>query len=89
MVYSKKKGLWANNLHYQGIGTTNDLETWDIISEFGCMDNLGGLKVSGSLLGFSFVVKNRNLRTLNDNYTRIVIGFNPDEVCSSEIKRLM
>jgi hypothetical protein len=82
MVYSKKKGLWANNLHYQGIGTTNDLETWDIISEFGCMDNLGGLKVSGSLLGFSFVVKNRNLRTLNDNYTRIVIGFNPDEVCS-------
>jgi hypothetical protein len=82
MVYSKKKGLWANNLHYKGIGTTNDLETWDIISEFGCMDNLGGLKVSGSLLGLSFIVKNRNLRTLNDSYTRIVIGFNPEDVCS-------
>jgi hypothetical protein len=78
----KDKGLWANNLHYKGIGTTNDLETWDIISEFGCMDNLGGLKVSGSLLGLSFIVKNRNLRTLNDSYTRIVIGFNPEDVCS-------
>jgi hypothetical protein len=82
LVYSAKKNIWYNNMHFKGTGSSNDPETWNITSEFGCLDNLDGIPIQGTLWGFSFTVCNRNLRTQSDNYSRIVLGFDPSLVCT-------
>jgi hypothetical protein len=82
LVYSTKRNTWYNNIHFKGTGSNNDPETWDITSEFGCVDDLDGIPIQGTLWGFSYTVCNRNLRTKSDNYTRIVLGFDPTLVCT-------
>jgi hypothetical protein len=83
LVYSAKKNIWINNLHYKGYGVTNDLETWDVISEFGCIDDLEGVPSQDQLWAFSLSVINRNLRTRLDKYSRVVLGFDPTLICNA------
>jgi hypothetical protein len=83
LVYSAKKNTWYNNLHFRGIGSSNDPETWTLTTEFGCVDDLDGIPIQGTLLwGFSFTMIQKNLRTKADNYTRVVLGFDPIVMCT-------
>ena len=82
LVYSAKKNIWYNNVHLKGTGVRNDLEAWNLTSEFGCIDDFDGIPIQGSMWGFSLTISNKNLRTGADNYTRIVLGFDPELICT-------
>lgn len=79
--YSRKKGSWFANLHYTGLtnGASTE-ESWNFMFEWGCSNELAGDTLGTPIWEFSMLVSRKNLTTLVDYDTRMLVSF-PGEIC--------
>lgn len=83
LFYNKTNLLWQKNLHFEGLSAdVNTTETWDIIFDLKCTTFVGGFDIDKEVLVFSILVKQKNLVTLEDFDTRVVVGYLPDSACA-------
>jgi hypothetical protein len=87
--YNKTNDSWQNNLHYKGIsGLGNYPESWDVVSEISCSNNIGGTVLGSKLWKVALQFSRNNLLTGDSYETRIVIAVLPDDYCLTAANRL-
>ena len=59
------------------------METWDLGFNLQCTSLIAGTPIGLTVWKLTMYLRERNLSTLEDFDTKIVIGFLPDEVCAS------
>ena len=87
--YNKVNDSWQNNLHYKGIsGLGNYHESWNVVSEISCSNNIGGTILGSRLWKVALQFSRNNLLTGDSYETRIVIAVLPDNYCLTSSNRL-
>lgn len=88
MEYNVPNDSWQCNLHYRGLSPdANSEETWDIMFDVQCTQELGGIFIGRQIWKFGMEVFRKNLSTGADFDARIIIGVLPDEICgANELK---
>jgi hypothetical protein len=88
LVYNKINDSWQTNLHYKGFsGNTTTRESWDLVFELQCIDSIGGEFIGRKIWRFSANIVRKNLTTLEDYDTKLLVGFFPDGVCRTDTFR--
>jgi hypothetical protein len=83
--YNRPNDSWQTNLHFKGFsGTGTHRELWNLVYELQCTTNLGGQAIGQKIWKFSMHVLQRNLTTLEDYDTKLILGFLPDKVCQTD-----
>lgn len=82
LMFSQQRNSWYYNKQYKGSSTdeTGD-ELWNIVFEFGCLVEDAVLGIPADVWGFSILVRKRNLNNSRINITRLVMEFDPSNVC--------
>lgn len=84
LKYNNPNDSWQANLHYKGLSSdSNTLETWDIIVDIQCTDLMGGITIGRSIWKLGIQIFKKNLSTLEDFETRVLVGILPDVICSA------
>lgn len=84
--YNAVNELWQQNYHFKGYSADLDtLESWRLTFDIKCTSFVGGADIDKEVLAFSIQVVQKNLSTLEDYDTRIIIGFLPDLACSGDV----
>lgn len=84
MQYNTTNDSWQANLHYKGISSdSNTEETWDIVFDVQCTQNLGSIFIGSQIWKLSMEVARKNLFTGDKFDTRIVVGVLPDQICAA------
>jgi hypothetical protein len=87
--YNKTNDSWQNNLHYKGIsGLGNYPESWNVVSEISCSNNIGGTILGSRLWKVALQFSRNNLLTGDSYETRVVIAVLPDNYCLTSANRL-
>lgn len=87
--YNKTNDSWQNNLHYKGIsGLGNYLESWNVVSEVSCLNNIGGTVLGSKVWKVALQFSRNNLLTGDSYETRIVVAVLPDDYCLTAANRL-
>ena len=80
--YEPRYNVWQGNAHYFGLATDGaQQQTWDIIFEFGCVNNYGGSALPASAWKFS-VSLHRYDSVNGTAIARLTVLFNSLAVCS-------
>ena len=82
LYYNNTNDLWQRNIHIEGLSP--DIitrESWDMLFDLKCTSFVGGEEIDKEVLLFSIHIKKKNLMTLEDFATRIIVGYLPSEVC--------
>lgn len=87
--YNKVNDSWQNNLHYKGIsGLGNYPESWNVVSEISCSNNIGGTVLGSRLWKVALQFSRNNLLTGDSYETRVVVAVLPDDYCLTSANRL-
>jgi hypothetical protein len=87
--YNKTNDSWQNNLHYKGIsGLGNYPESWNVVSEISCSNNIGGTVLGSRLWKVALQFSRNNLLTGDSYETRVVIAVLSDNYCLTSANRL-
>jgi hypothetical protein len=87
--YNKTNDSWQNNLHYKGIsGLGNYPESWNVVSEISCLNNIGGTLLGSKVWKVALQFSRNNLLTGDSYETRIVVAVLPDDYCLTAANRL-
>ncbi len=82
--YNKINEMWQGNANFKGLSADLDTyETWNLLFEIKCTSFVGGTEIDKDVLVFSCSIKQKNLSTLDDYETRVIIGFLPSSSCQS------
>lgn len=83
MYYSTRYSSWQANYHMRGLSEDNSggEETWRVVFEWACVDEIGSQDLGGNAWKFSMLVVTKDLETGVDLDTRILISFPPDQIC--------
>lgn len=82
LSYNATNDSWQANLHYKGRSTQNNaLESWDIVFDLACTSTVDGSDIEQTVWKFGVHFLQKNLSTLEDYDTRILVAFIPDRVC--------
>jgi hypothetical protein len=84
MFYNTTNNVWQKNFHYRGkaAGSTTN-ESWSVIFELGCVDNIGGEQIDQKIWKFTLSIIQKNLDTLEDFDSKLILAFVPDNVCAT------
>jgi len=78
--------MWQGNFNFKGISADFDtLEVWNLLFDVRCTQIVGGVDIEQEILMFSMQITQKNLSTLEDFSTRVIIGFLPDAACANGI----
>jgi hypothetical protein len=81
--YNLPNGSWQCNLHYRGLAAdANTHEYWDITFELQCTDIIGGIGIGTKIWRLVIQVFRKNMTTLEDFETRVIVGVLPDGTCN-------
>lgn len=84
MQYNVPNDSWQTNLHYTGLSAdTNTHETWDVVFDIQCTQNLGGIFIGRQIWKLGMEVNRRNTTSGISFSTRVVIGVLPDQICAA------
>lgn len=87
--YNTINDSWQANLHYQGLSAdANTSERWDLVFDIQCTSVMGGVDLGNTILKLAVEVFRKNLTTLEDFDTRIVVGILPDAICEANVREL-
>lgn len=82
MMYSRNTDSWYTNVHFKGNSVNNNQrESWNIIFEFGCLTEDAVLGLPENTWGLMISLQVRNLTTSRLDNTRLVMEFDPTDVC--------
>jgi hypothetical protein len=82
--YNNINNMWQANLNYKGFSPdANSQERWDFVFEVQCTDTIGGITLGQNVWKVGIHVLRKNLTTLQDFDTRILVGLLPDASCVS------
>lgn len=82
MLYNRINDSWQINQHYRGFSANNTTkESWNIIHELVCTNVVGGEAIGENVWKLSSLIVLKDLVTLEEYDTRIVVAFLPDKVC--------
>jgi len=85
LLYNRTNDSWQSNQHYRGFSPNNiTKELWNIIYELQCTNLIGGQVIGESVWKLSTLIVLKDLVTLEEYDTRIVVGFLPDKVCKAD-----
>ena len=83
LIYSVISYSWQANYHFEGIGEDGiSIELWSLVFEWSCTNEVGSM-IFDQLWTFGFYANVKNLHTGGKNDTRILLAFDPSEVCSN------
>lgn len=79
--YNNLDNIWRNILHYRGTGLSNQEESWSLIFEWGCVDEIAGIALGSNLWKLSLYIN----QTLDDYdmETRILVYLPVSPECST------
>jgi hypothetical protein len=84
MQYNMPNDSWQSNLHYTGWSAdANARETWDVVFDIQCTQNLGGIFIGRQIWKLGMEVTRRNTTSGISFSTRVVIGVLPDQICAA------
>jgi len=84
MQYNLPNDSWQTNLHYKGLSAdSNSEETWNIMFDVQCTQNLGSIFIGRQIWKLSMEVVRKNLTTGDNFNTRVIVGVIPDRICSA------
>ena len=87
-TFRAARDSWQRNYHFTGPGNpAGTTEYWNIVFEFSCSDNVGGIDLQAVIWKFSVFFRRRNLNTGEDSDSRLVFTFQTDDVCVTSILR--
>jgi hypothetical protein len=82
LSYNEINDSWQANLHFKGRATqSNTLESWDIVFDLQCTSVVDGDEIGQNVWRFGVHFLQRNLSTLEDYDTRVLVAFIPDRIC--------
>lgn len=82
LSYNSVNDSWQANLHFKGRSTQNNaLESWDVVFELSCTSTVDGSDIEQTVWKFGVHFLQKNLSSLEDYDTRILVAFIPDRVC--------
>ncbi len=82
LMYNQHRNSWYYNKQFSGISVNNEgNEIWNILFEFGCLTENALLGIPSNVWGFSIVVKRKLLSNSRIDITRLLLEFDPLEVC--------
>lgn len=82
LKYNIPNDSWQANLHYRGLSSdTTGRESWDLIFELQCTDVMGGIGIGRSIWKLAIQIFRKNLTTLEDFESRILVGILPEAIC--------
>jgi hypothetical protein len=85
LLYNRTNDSWQSNQHYRGFSPNNvTKELWNIIYELQCTNLIGGQVIGENVWKLSTLIVLKDLVTLEEYDTRIVVGFLPDKVCKAD-----
>lgn len=76
--YSTRQQSWISNYHLLG----EDNESWRFVFSWNCASEIAGDDLGDSAWNFSLLIVRKNLDTNLDFDTRIIVVFNPSNICS-------
>lgn len=80
LVHTNFGDIWRKNIHYIGSNGSSQ-ERWNLIFEWGCTSEFGGVDLGVNVWKFSFFANRRDLTTGDDFDTRILLAFPFNSVC--------
>ena len=84
MQYNVPNDSWQTNLYYKGLSPdANSYETWNVMFDMQCTQNLGAIFIGRQIWRFSTEVVRKNLTSGVSFTTRLVIGILPDNLCAA------
>lgn len=84
MQYNVPNDSWQSNLHYTGLSAdANTRESWDVVFDIQCTQNLGGIFIGHQIWRLGMEVVRKNLNNGFTSSTRAVIGVLPDQICAA------
>ncbi len=84
LLYNESNDSWQANLHFTGVSpASNSAETWSIVFELQCTDEVGGINIGSNIWKFAFLMLRKNLSTSESFDTRFIVGIVPDSTCST------
>lgn len=87
-TFRNARDSWQSNFHFVGVGDDpSTLESWDVVFEFSCTDNVGGVDLQTVIWKFCALFKRKNLTTGEDSDSKLVFTFPTDTVCVTGILR--
>jgi hypothetical protein len=82
LSYNEPNDSWQANLHFKGRSAqSNSLESWDIVFDLQCTSNVDGDEIGQNVWRFGVHYLQKNLSTLEDYDTRLLVAFIPDRIC--------
>lgn len=89
LYYNETNASWQANVHYKGLSAdANTIERWDFVFEVQCTNNMGGVHIGRSVWKLGVSAFRKNLSTLEDYDTRIVVGVMSEAICDTNINEL-
>lgn len=82
--YNKPNDAWQANLHFNGVSSVGDKESWNIVFELQCSSFVSGVELGQSMLRFGVSIIQKNLITGEDYDTRVMSIFDPLSVCQRD-----
>jgi len=88
MHYNRVNDAWIKNLKYSGFNAAVPLkETWSLLFQLYCTDNVAGESIDGRIWKFHMQVIQQGATTPFADYdTLLVLGFKPGTTCNSGFK---
>lgn len=84
MQYNVPNDSWQSNLHYTGLSAdANTRESWDVMFDIQCTQNLGGIFIGHQIWKLGMEVVRTNLSNGINSSTRVVVGVLPDQICAA------
>ncbi len=83
MRYNRRNDAWQSNIHFRGSSNnaSGQNESWSILAEWACTDELASQELGNFIWKFSIYVKRKNLTTGMDFDTRVLLAFPAKEIC--------
>lgn len=86
LYYNAINDMWQSNYSFKGISADfGTLESWNLFFDIRCTQIVGGVDVEQEILALSMQIIQKNISTLEDFSTRMIIGFLPDIACANGI----
>jgi hypothetical protein len=84
MRYNSVNNMWQANLSFQGLSPNVDsLERWTLVFEVKCTNTIGATILGQDVWQVGVQIVRRNLSTLEDFDTRILVALLPETACFS------
>lgn len=84
MRYNSINQSWQANYHYRGLSAdANTTERWDLHYELQCVDEMGATQLGRNIWKLGISILRKNLSTLEDYDTRIIVALMPETVCET------